>query len=578
MMKAAATLLAATLAFQAPALAAEPYDAATMGLGGTFLTRSVDANSPYFNPANLSNSRGSFYLGADAGFLLGNNAVAVGDIWGAVQEDPTGNFAAFVKGIAALQNYRLGIDEAIKKNLNPGDPPSITMPKLPDEMRGYLRGDAGILGINYAFGGNKASKKTIFDEVASKDVVIDIPERPNERAFAFRTYARVPGVNLFVTAPQLLSAADGILKVDAEMAKELIQLNKEVQDGTLDVSALPDRVKTIKQKFNDGLAPLLGAEGNTLTLGVDEGAYLTNALSYQMPLSDIGFLRPVLASQSVLVGATARIHTTSALVGFNPVASAVGSALPGVQAGFPGRLEMLNTFKLKEPVAKLNNALDTFASNPGSSSVVTEAAGDFLNSYQTGLVSHVPGSVGGSLDLGTSVPLGGGFTVGAMVSNALVVWPGQKITYANEASGSAGFNFKEVSNVAENFNFTEPLAVRLGVGWEQGTRAGGFGLSAEVAEALDGPATNNFVGTPSLNLGASGHFASTVYGRIGTQIGGKASLIGAGVGLNLGFSRIDLAGGVEPDLSALKFDSGFSDSLSQSMRGVGVAVSFNLGV
>ncbi|MBM3268334.1 MAG: hypothetical protein FJZ01_11855 [Candidatus Sericytochromatia bacterium] len=577
-MRRAVAFLAAILAFQAPALAAEPYDAATMGLGGTFLTRSVDANSPYFNPANLTNARGYFYLGSDVGLLLGNNAVAVGDIWGAIQTEPTGNFATFVKGIGALQSFQLGMDEAIKKNLNPGDPPSLAMPKLPDEMRGYLRGDAGILGITYPWGGHQGFKRTYFDPVASKDIQVDVPARPHEYAFAYRNYVRLPGVNFFVTAPQLLSAADGILKVDAEMARELIKLNKEVQDGTLDVSALPDRVKTIKTKLNDGLAPLLGNDGASLTLGVDEGAYLTNALSYQMPLSVIPGVASLLASQSVLVGATARIHTTSGLVGVNPLSSVLGSALPGVQAGFPGRLEMINTFRLKDPVAKLNSALDNFASNPGSSSVVTEAASDFLKAYEVSLVSHVPGPVGVSLDFGASAPLPGGFTVAAMLQNAPTYWPGQKITYANVASGSAALSFREVKSESTNFSYTEPLGIRLGVGWEQGTRAGGFGLSAEVAESFDGPASSNYLGRPSLNLGASAHFASMLYGRLGTQIGGKASLVGAGVGLDLGFSRIDLAGGIEPDLSALKFDSGFGESLPQSMRGVGLALSFNLGI
>lgn len=541
-----APLAAALLLFaQTPALAAEPYDASTMASGGTFLTRSVDVNSPYFNPANLHNSRGVLYLGGNVGLLLGNNTLGVMDIWNGIQPTPTGTFGEFITYVNELRAYRSGIEQAIKNGLEPADPPKSVPLPVPDEFNAYLRGDVGIFGFNAAWGGQPATRKVVFDAEQQKEVTVETEARPNERGFGIRSWARAPGVDFFVNAPTLISAIDNVNKLDRDMALELISLNKEVQEGTMDFSKLKERVGTIKAKLDEGLAPLTGAEGNSLTIGANEGAYLTNALSYQMPLSDLTFLRPLLASQSVVVGATVKIHTGSAALGMDPLGPALNGVFPGVQATLPGRLEMVNKFNLKEPADKFKVALDQFADNPASSSALTDAASQFLNGVSMDFVSHTAGPVGVSLDLGTTIPLGYGFTAGAVLQNAPTYWPGKKTVYSSSSLASGSLQFTKVSEEDANFNYTEPIGARIGVGWEQSYNLGGLGFSAEVSEAMDGPSTRNFLGTPALHLGTYGNLFQILYGRLGTQIGGKGSLAAAGIGLNLGIARLELSGGTD---------------------------------
>jgi hypothetical protein len=576
-----AAALVAALAIAGPmpaALAAEPYDASTMASGGTYLTRSVDANSPYWNPANLHNTRGVAYLGANTGFLLGNNSLAVGDVWGAFQPTPTGNFGAFVNYIQEIRAYRDGIAQAIKDSKNPADPPKSVALPIPDEFRGYLRSDSGLFGLNVAWGGQKALQKTYFDEAASADVVVDLPEIPNNRGFSLRTYIRAPGADFFVLAPSLITGLDAVNKLDRDMAVELIKLSKEMQEGTMDFSQIKTRVNTIKGKLDEGLKPLLGAEGNAITIGMNQGAYLTNALSYQMPLSDFQFIHPDLASTSVNLGATARIHTGPNTLNINPLndpEKGAFSVFKGASTTLPGRFSLVNTFNIKQPVEKLKAALDDFASNPASGSSLSSAAGDFLSSYKTEFISHKAGPVGVSLDFGTTVPLGGGFALAAMLQNAPTFWPSEKVTLTNVATGT-DFNFQESKKEFENFTYTEPLGVRLGVGWHADTPVIGSGASLEVAEYLDGPSTKNFIGTPSLNLGWYGHFLQFFYGRIGTQVGGKGNLIAGGAGLNFGIARLEFSGGIEPDYGAIKFSD--PTSFATSMRGVGLGLTFNLGL
>lgn len=553
-----------------PSWAAEPFDATTLAVGGTYLTRSVDANSPYWNPANLYNTRGVVYLGANLGFLLGNNTLGVLDVVGMTQKPPDGAYKDFINYLASQQSYSAGVKEAIEKGLEPADPPKAVPLPLPKDFAGFARGDVGLLGINVAWGGQAAALRRDFNEESGQWVETRVPEKLNERGVSFRTFARAPGVDAFILAPEILDAIGGVNKLDSDMATELIGLNKTLTENALDFSALKERVGTIKSKLDLGMAPLLKAEGARLTLGVTQGAYLTNALSYQMPLSDFPFMAEILASRSVMIGATGKLHLASSAFGFNPTKDLVGNFLKtadgaGVNATFPGRIELINKFKLKEPIAKINGALDNFVANPASGSqALSSAADDFSKAHSMEVVSHTAGPLGFSLDLGTSVPLGYGFTAGAMLQNMPTIWPGSKINYQGSLGEGGTFLLKKVtkgSNVNEegefeNFAYTEPFGARLGVGWEVNSGFGGLGASLEAGEAFDGIDSNNgdqTWGTPSLHLGTHVSLAHLLFLRLGGQIGGRGAFIGAGTGLSLGIARLEIGGGIEPSLRAFNF-------------------------
>lgn len=553
MKRSAAALASLAVLAPLPATAAEPYDAPTLAMGGTYLVRDNDSLSPYFNPAHLTKGRGWLYVGAplpSLGLMIGNNTLGIADIAGLGSTPPTGYFGEFYTYMQAIQAYQANVTAAIASGGDPGAPPEAKELPLPSggELNGFLRADAGLLGLSVPWGADKKLKKL-----------------ENDHAFAWRSYVRAPGIDLFINAADFVSTANTVLKTDRLIAIDLAELTKSVRDNA-DFSALPAKIASIKQNMADGLGPLAKEEGAKLIIGANEGAYVTNALSYQMPATDFGFLKDIALIKTMSLGATVKIHTG---LGVIPAAqTALDSGLSGVfktkdgskvSATVPGRIEMVNTFKLKGPLDKINAALDQFGADPaGSATALQSAAGDFTKAYSAEFVSHTAAPIGLGLDIGATMPLGLGFTAGAMLQNFPTIWPGSKATYATSLGSGGGFELTKSGEAFENFSYTEPFGVRMGLGWQ-----GPLGLSAtaELGEALDGPSTRAFIGTPSLHLGIQESIFNILYLRAGAQLGGKGSILGAGVGLNIAISRIDIGVAIDPRL-----------------RGFNAALSWNVGI
>ncbi|MBI6546814.1 MAG: hypothetical protein HY692_08465 [Cyanobacteria bacterium NC_groundwater_1444_Ag_S-0.65um_54_12] len=534
------------LALTLPVFAAEPYDAPTLSLGGSYLTRQGDVTSPYWSPANLTNTRGFFYVGPSLSLLLGNNVVGVIDVMQALTDPPQGKFENSILYLQEIGRYQKIVEEAIKTNTDPDEAPNGASFPLPEEFSLFLRTDMGLLGLNIPYAENNA--------------------------IGLRSYVRQPG-EFFISAPAFFDTLNQVTTIDKEIADQLRDLRNKLLGNAFNLGDLPATADGIKGKLIKGLGPLATEEGMSLTLGINEGLYLTNALSLQLPLP---WRLPIdwadLSSSSISIGGTFKVHTGLGALGVNEVLQNSVSKVIGttdgspVNIGVPGRIEMINTLSLKKPFEEMLSALESFKSNPasGSADLQSKASG-ITNAYKAEFVTYTAGPIGFGLDLGASLPLGKSLTLGAMLQN-ITFWPGTKTKYGGSFGGGEGKNTNtgivltpQGAPEAINFTYTEPLGVRFGMGW-QGPL--GLSASAEVAEALDGPSTRPFsLGSPSFHLGVQESIFNFIYLRAGTQLGGKGSLLGGGAGLNIGIARLDL--GVATDYSG---------------GSLGVALSFNVGI
>jgi hypothetical protein len=158
------------------------------------------------------------------------------------------------------------------------------------------------------------------------------------------------------------------------------------------------------------------------------------------------------------------------------------------------------------------------------------------NLITTEYTSYAAGAMGTGLDLGLSLAVNEALTVGGAVTNALVLWPGTKTVYTG---GYDGTNFrlnKQGGDEAINFTDTEPLGLQVGAAYV--TPLPGLTVAADIQQSFDGFG-------PSLQLGAEENLFNLLALRLGGRFGGRYSFVGAGVGLNLWLTRIDLAGAID---------------------------------
>ncbi|MBU6428320.1 MAG: hypothetical protein KGR26_04880, partial [Cyanobacteria bacterium REEB65] len=158
------------------------------------------------------------------------------------------------------------------------------------------------------------------------------------------------------------------------------------------------------------------------------------------------------------------------------------------------------------------------------------------------------------------------------------------------ASGSAGigsfggFNFAQQGQTSyENYTYSEPTAIRAGGGWDGPL---GFSAAAEVSESFDNPSNHLWADTPAFNLGVQESLFNVLYLRAGTQIGGLNSLLGGGLGLNLGLARLDLGAATGLDLGEANVATPTTivpgnagvNSLLSHLNGLDIALSLSVGI
>lgn len=518
----------------------------TLGLtqGGTMAARGADVNSPYFNPAVLSEARGVLYLGPQLGLQFGNDTLGVRDV---LPDPSTGKasspeLAAFQSYLDAIQTYGKAIEQANANDSLPQAPPEA--PKLPfgSSANAFLRLDTGLYGLRFP--------------VAS-DIHVGA-----------RGWARVVLPEFTLSAPEIYEAAQQSLAVDRKLALSLRDLGQQVREDALDFTKLRENIDQIRAQLDEGLQPLVQKDGAKVTLAANVGAYVTNAISVQVPATRLGLRQvgPVPLDKATL-GATVKFHTGSAAVpALDSAFQGLGGALPiGVVSGgtvgnlpvaVPMRVELENTFNFNAPYTALKQALDAFAANPTDATNLSglSSAGSSLTQglYDFNMVARYPTGAGIGLDLGAAMPILPGLTGAVLLRNCPTIWPGRRDVYRSAPAGTANgdktlvFERDEQKSANENFTVTEPLGARLGMAW---TGPLGLSVNADLGLAFDGPGGS--LGNPSLHLGVQESILSILYLRGGLQLGGQASQLGAGAGINLGIARLDLGVGADPNLRSV---------------------------
>ncbi len=536
----AAVLLGSQRAPQAAWAFGEPYDAPTLSMGGTYVARYDDINSPFFNPADLRHVRGTVYIGPGLGALLATDAGTYQDILGAMATQPTGEFGSLMTYINNAEAYNKQVTAALGSGTAIQDPPAVGNITIPSYLNIFAKVDSGIAGVNIPFGDGYAA--------------------------GWRSYLSV-GATPFIAAPQAAGMVSSVLQGDHDLAMALLTLRSDASQG--DLAGVYSEVTSVKSLLNTTLGPMATPQGLSFTLGAEADAYLANAFSFEMPLPV--FRRPLggLQSGDSTLGFTLKVFSGGGAFGLNQAmqqaidnATAGSGFLPsGFATGVPGRIDLTSNINLQKPLNDLYAALDGFASNPASDSAqLTTAAAEIPGGYSLDLVSHTAGAMGVGLDIGSIFPLQHGFRIGAILQNfPQTFWPGQKTAYKGTISASAsssastsnplsgyGFNWSAGQSSYENYTYSEPTAVRLGGGWQ-----GPLGLSAaaDLGESFDNPNNPLWADTPTLNLGLQESIFNILYLRVGGQIGGLDSLVGGGVGLNVGIARVDLGVAGAPGLN-----------------------------
>lgn len=489
------------------------YDARALSLGGAYSAYgNQDINSPLGNPALLSKQRGTFFLGPNFGFAIGNNAVGTNEIQGLLD---------YGQYLSAYQAY--ATDGGTM-------PTPVAFPNiLPDDGLKLFGGtQIGLIGLKI---GN----------------------------VGVRSYVK-GGLEAHVSAPEIFTVMRNFDTTDRTIASELQQLNANLSSNAPDFDAAIKAVSNIKGHLNsqEGFGPLMKDPANAsdagerkVTVAINEQAYVTTGVTYAQPIPNFGLPGKLTA------GATLKMF--NGIGTFNmPGETFQTSNNQPVPLGVPGRIEMTTKLKVSEPLEKMNAVLDQFAADPiNNAAALSGTAEEFAAAMQnpnlitTEYTSYAAGSFGTGIDLGLTLAVNDALTVGGAITNAVVFWPGTKTVYTGGYNGS-GFQLQQQGSTETiNFTDTEPLGLQVGAAYA--TPIPGLSVAADLQQTFDGYG-------PSLQIGAEENLFNLLALRAGGRFGGRYSFVGAGIGLNLWLTRVDLAAAVDT-----------------AGRGANVAASWSLG-
>jgi len=505
-----------TLVLSQPAWGAEPYDSKALSLGGSFVTTRSEPNSCYWNPANLEASRDTLLLGPQLSLVGGSTFEPWSDTMKLFDPEPGGNQGALLAYLKALSLFDRTL---LAKSANAVFPGPLDA-ALPAEFKTFGSAQLSLGGVTLRLGQGKA--------------------------FSFRTIIKGPSATLSAYGPGMIENAGILTAADREIGAKVLSLNSKVASGDLNLSSITQDASAILDAVEAGLGPELLAQGATISLAVTEGGYLTNAFSYQIPISDGTSAEGQIAE--TFVGATLKVHAAAGIWGldrFVQKAAADYLAASGeepIKITVPARIDVDSSFDFKDRLSALRTALTAFSRSPEAGLAgLRSAAADFSKVSSHRVVLHRASPLGVGLDLGLYAPLGRGFSGGAVLQN-LTFWPGDKVVYEGKVQdGKLGLT--ETSRQFENFTFTEPLGARLGLAW-RGLPY--LSVHGEVGETLVAGPGFRSLSLPTVHVGVEGTPLSWLTLRAGVEAGGSGSpSTGVGLGLNFGAIKLDLAGNAD---------------------------------
>jgi len=524
-----------------PALALEPLDPLAMSLGGYYSSfANSDVNGTQLNPALVGQQRGWLYLGPNLGFGLGTNAVGVSNA-----QEVAGYFSALGGYLGAGQEAASKPD-ALQKALD-------AIPQYPaalDQINS--QGLTLSLGLRTGLLGFKLPMPSFFGVTEP----VEAPASKTGPAPRAKLAWGALGVRSWVDgsadvtlgAPDVFKAVTNLPALDKQLTADIGALQAVLNSNTLSVGAVGEKINAIRSTLTSesglGVFTKKDANGNTaksISLSVANRAYSTTAvsLSQPVPLPIPGFPRA-----RAMVGASGKLFLAP-----GSITAPIGtSATFQPQVGAPGTLSISGNVDLGPQFGALNSALDAVSGDLSKLADLQSQFSSFSNLDYSKVLSldwksRAAGSVGFGLDLGANVLLTDAWSVGLAAYNPIVVWPG---TESVQRLGFTGGSFQLQPGTTSNINFTdtEPFGLSLGTALQLPL---GFTLMGDLRQDFVSNPISKQMASPTLQAGLAWNIFNFLYARAGARLGGFNPMYGAGVGLNLFLTHIDLGVGVDPE-------------------------------
>lgn len=620
-MKKTALVLALTAAtlpiLSSPVMAIEPLDPRAMSMGGHYTAYpNSDVNGTLVNPALLQYQRGFFYLGPNLGFGVGNNAVSANpselqslvnygqyimEYFNYSTSTTGGTVPTAVALPSALQTVKtegLTVSMGLRTGLVglklpfpsilgvqlPAEPlkPVTTKPKAPvsktasasvlaeQGLAPYAAASGSLASASLAASASAVATATgsafTSTKMPEKPVsLVKKPEPPRTGGLAWGAMG-VRGwldgrLDLNVSSPVLFGAVTNFPTIDQALKTDIKALKDQLSSNTLSISSTLEKVNQVRADLasENGFGAFV-AKGNgdtgarSISFSETNRAYATVAGTLTQPIPFPTF--PMFPKARATVGGSFKVFGAPGTVPGLNIPTAAGSSQLAV--GAPGKLITQANINISSQLAALDTALSSFSGDISKMSELGTKMSDFGNlDFQNALSldvkSRSASNIGTGVDLGTVVDLSDELSLGASVQNALVVWPGTEANLTGKYDGKA-FSFTQ-TNASTNINFTdtEPMALCLGATYRL---PGGFNLVGDFQNSFETDAAGKTYG-PSLQAGLEWNIFNFLYARGGARIGGKDPIYGAGLGLNLFVTKVDLAVAVDPQFKSASLGASF---------------------
>ncbi|MBO9541787.1 hypothetical protein J7643_14450 [bacterium] len=535
----AIALTAATLpVMAAPSFAAEPLDPRALSLGGHYSAfANSDVNGTLSNPALLHEERGWLYLGPNLGLGGGTNVIGVTDF----QE--TAAYAGY------LGNYFFGYSPSLASNEPQPVPDAVAMPAgLKAAVNDKLSIDLGLRSGLVGF------KMPVPSLLGVRNTGANGKSQLAWGAVGARAWVD-GGLDLSIASPELLGFVTNYPTLDQNLKTAVAGLVSRLNSNEADPQAVLDDVAKVRAELTseNGFKPFMKKDANdtgdrALTITETNRAYATTAVSLSQPIPFPAL--PFFPKAKASVGGSFKLFVTGQPIQTSLQTSNGGGAF---NIGPVGSLGAQTTVNLSEPLGGLDAALATISSDFSKMQDLSQQLSNFANidyakAVSTKLKARAADSMGSGIDLGAVVNLDERLAVGATLVNPVVFWPGSESEFNGKFDGSQ-FSLTSVGDRKSiNFTDTEPMALSIGAAYRLPL---GFTAMADMRQSFERDLfSNQLLYGPSLQGGLEWNIFNLLYARTGARFGGKNPIYGAGVGLNLFVTKLDLSGGVSQDFKS----------------------------
>ena len=538
-------LVALSLPLSAPAWALEPLDPMAMSLGGYYSSfANSDVNGTQLNPALVGQQRGWLFLGPNLGFALGTNALGVGN----AQE--VGTY------FSSLGTY-LSAGQAASSDPGTLSDRLASFPSYPAALDTINTSGLTLsVGLRTGLAGFKIPVPSFFgvtEPVEAPASKTGPAPRPKLAwgGLGVRAWADA-AADITMAAPDVFKAITNLPALDKQLTSDIGALQDTLNSNSLSVGAVGEKISAIRATLNSegGLgvftkADAGGSTAKTISVSVANRAYATTAVSLSQP---IPLPVPGFPKARAMVGASGKLFLAPGSV--QPLGSSAQGFSPSI--GSPGTLTVAGKVDLGDQFKALNGALDAFSGDLSKISDLQSQFSNFSNlDYSKVLAlewkTRAANQMGFGLDLGAQVLLTDTWSVGLAAYNPVVIWPG---TESVQKLGYTGGKFSlepTGSTTTINFTDTEPFGLSLGTALQLPL---GFSLMGDLRQDFVTNAVSKAFAPPSLQAGLQWNIFNFLYARAGARIGGLNPMYGAGVGMNLFLTHLDLGVAVDPEFRA----------------------------